>query len=237
MINFEDHIPEGFSQHLSKCFDEVTIDIYATPDFTDRYIPMFLSEGEYVLVTAKQKKHVNYRELGKFEILNAIFSKGDYFQSFYIAENIFENKDGATVKLIALLYEERGIIHIWNPYFEELFLPLIQDDINKGVDSHWRGLLEIQEKRSKDLDVYEIALANQVDYEVEVEWDKGNIFTSVVYYALLNHIFLVEDEKYPHIPGSERTIQAYRDLYDDYLNGRVDMTQWREKYRLNDPRR
>ncbi len=41
----------------------------------------------------------------------------------------------------------KGIIHKWTSFFEENFLPLIQDDINNGVD-------------------------------------------------LLNHIFLVENEKY-----------------------------------------
>lgn len=230
-------MPVGFSKHLSNCFDVLTIDIYATPDFTERYIRMFLSEGDYTLVTAKRKEHVNYRELGQFELLDAIFSKGDYFHSFYIAENIFIDKKGITVKLIALLYEERGKIHIWNPSFEELFLPLIQDDVEKGVDSHWRSLLEIQQKRSKDMDVYEIAHTNQVDYEIEVEWDKGEIFSTVVYYVLLKHIFVVEDEKYPDIPGSERTIQAYKELYDDHLNGRVDMDRWRKKYRLKNPRR
>ncbi|MGG3235590.1 hypothetical protein ABEP17_19375 [Priestia flexa] len=230
-------MPEGFSKDLSNCFNVVTIDIYATPDFTERYIPMFLSEGDYTLVTAKRKEHVTYRELGRFEVLDGIFSKGDYFHSFYIAENTFKDEMGSTVKLIALLYEERRNIHIWNPSFEELFLPLIQDDIRNGNDAHWRSLLEIQQNLSKDLDVYEIALANQVDYEIEVEWDKGEIFTSVVYYALLKHIFLVENEKYPDIPGSKRTIQAYKELYDDHLNGRVDMDRWRNKYRLKDPRR
>lgn len=62
------------------------------------------------------------------------------------------------------------------------------------------------------------------------------MFTTVVYYSLLNQIFLIEDEKYPNLPGSERTIQAYNELYDDYLNDRVDMVQWRKKYRLKDPR-
>ncbi|PIJ98089.1 hypothetical protein [Lysinibacillus sphaericus] len=236
IINFGWRLPEGFSKNLGNCFDMVTIDMYATPDLTERHIPMFLSEGEYMLVTAKSKGRVDYRELGQFTILDGIFSKGDYFHSFFIAENNFDNMNGKNVKLIALLYEDRGIIHKWNPFFEELFLPLIQDDINKGVDSHWRSLLEIQQNCSLDLDVYEIVLANQVDYEIDVDWNKGEIFTTVVYYALLNHIFLVENEKYPGIPGSARTIQAYRDLYDDHLKKQVDMDQWRAKYRLRDPR-
>lgn len=229
-------MPAGFSKYLSNCFDVVTVDIYATPDFRERYIPMFLSENDYIMVTAKRKEHVTYRELGQYEILNGIFSKGDYFHSFYIAENVFKDNKGKTVKLIALLYEERGNIHIWNPFFEELFLPLIQDDIKNGVDSHWRSLLEIQQNRSKDLDAYEIVIENQVDYEIEVDWNKGEVFTTLVYYSLLNHIFLVEDEKYPDIPGSERTIQAYKELYDDHLNGQVDMIRWRKKYKLKDPR-
>lgn len=230
-------IPRGFSKHLSNCFDVVTIDIYATPDLTERHIPMFLSEDDYVLVTAKRKEYVDYRELGRFVLLDAIFSEGDYFHSFFVAENIFEDERGHSVKLIALLYEERGNIHIWKPSFEELFLPLIQDDLEKGLDSHWKSLQEIQQNCSEDLDVYQITLANQADYEIEVDWDKGEVFTTVVYYALLKHIFLVEDEKYPEIPGSERTIQAYKELFDDHLNGNVDMDRWRKKYRLKDPRK
>jgi hypothetical protein len=62
--------------------------------------------------------------------------------SFYIAENIFTNMLGTKVELIALLYEERGKIHIWNPSFEELFLPLIKDDINNESDTHWRSIVE-----------------------------------------------------------------------------------------------
>ncbi|AOV07993.1 hypothetical protein [Sporosarcina ureilytica] len=230
-------MPVGFSKCLSNCFYNVTIDIYATPDFTERYISMFLSEDDYILVTARRKEHINYRELGQFELLDAIFSEGDYFHSFLIAKNMFYDERGSLVKLIALLYEERGNIHIWNPTFEELFLPLIQDDLDKGSDSHWQSLQEIQQNHSTDLDIYDVVLTNQVDYEIEVEWDKGEVFTTVVYYALLKHIFLVEDEKYPEIPGSKRTIQAYKELFDDHLNRRVDMDRWRKKYRLKDPRR
>ncbi|MFF6016207.1 hypothetical protein [Lysinibacillus fusiformis] len=221
-------MPKGFSEHLTSCFDLVSIDIYATPDFTGGTLIMFTSEDDYYLVTAKGKQHVNYRELGKYELLDAIFSEGDYYHSFYLAKNIFTNDSGRKTKLIALLYEERGKIHIWNPSFEELFLPLIEDDIENGNDTHWRNLQEIHQNRSIDLDVYDITLKNQVDYEIEH-------FTTVVYYALLKHIFLVEDEKYPSIPGSDRTLQAYKDLYDDHLNGCIDMGAWRRKYNLKNP--
>lgn len=238
MIDFGDgFMPKGFSKELSNCFDVVTVDVYATPDFKEQYIPIFLREGDYTLVTATRKEHVSYRELGCFEVLDGIYSKGDYFHSFFIAENIFKNYKGISVKLIALLYEERGRIHIWNPSFEELFVPLIQDDIRNSNDAHWRSILEIQQKRSKELNVYEITISNQVDYEIEVEGGQGEVFSTVVYYSLLKHIFLVEDEKYPSIPGSERTVQAYKELYNDYLSGKVDINRWRTKYQLKNPRR
>ncbi len=226
------YMPRGFSERLASCFGLVTIDALATPDFKDLTFPVFLSEDDHNLVTSKGIQHVNYRELGRFELLDAVFSKGDYFHSFYIAENIFAGK-GGTVRLVALLYEERGRIHIWNPTFEELFLPLICDDLDNDTDAHWRSLQEIHERRSRELDVYAIALQNEVDYEIC--WDKGETFTTVVYYALLKHIFLVEDEKYPTIPGSDRTLQAYEDLYCDYVNDRVDLARWRKKYNLKNP--
>lgn len=235
MIDFgHGTMPKGFSERLSSCFDLIPIDIYATPDFTGGTLVLFFSEDDYILVTAKGKEHVNYRELGRYEMLDAIFSKGDYLNSFYIAENIFINKKGKKVKLIVLLYEERGKIHIWNPSFEELFLPLIHDDLDKGVDSHWRSIQEIHQQRSPDLDVYKICLQNQVDYEIEDSID-GLDLTTVVYYALLKHIFLVEDEKYPTIPGSNRTLQAFNDLYNDFRQGRVDMEKWRQSYNLKSP--
>ncbi|PIC81634.1 hypothetical protein CSV75_07655 [Sporosarcina sp. P18a] len=87
MIDFGKGImPNGFSERLNSCFDLVSIDIYATPDFRGGTLPLFFSEGEYYLVKAKGKEHINYRELGRCELLDAIFSKGDYLHSFYIAK-------------------------------------------------------------------------------------------------------------------------------------------------------
>ncbi|WP_279620599.1 hypothetical protein NQ126_010015 [Priestia megaterium] len=226
-------MPKGFSPSLSSCFNLVPIDIYQIPDFTGGTLILFSSEDDYILVTPNRKEHINYRELGRYELLDAIFSKGDYLHSFYIAENIFTNKQDKKVKLIALLYEERGRIHIWNPTFEELFLPLIEDDLNRGIDAHWRGLQEIYQNRTKDLNVYDIVLNNQVDYEIEVR--SGLNFNTVVYYALLKHIFLVEDEKYPEIPGADRTLQSYEELYNSHLNSCVNMIKWRQIYNLKNP--
>lgn len=237
MIDFNEGVlPLGFKKHLTRCFDLVSTDIYASPNYIERSFGLFLSEGDYMLVTAKAKEHVNYRELGSFELLDGIFSKGDYLDSFFIAQNVFINKDNKKVKLISLLYEERANIHIWTPYFEELFLPLIRDDLENGVDSHWKSLQEVQQECYLELDVYEIAQNNQVDYEIEGTNGLNSPYvSSVVYYALMKHIFLIEDEKYPTIPGSIRTLQAYQDLYDDHLHNRVDMEKWRKKHHLKDP--
>lgn len=230
----EGFLPKGFSERLYECFDIVSIDALATPDFSDLSIPYVLSEDDYILVTPKGKEHITYRELGNFELLNGIFSEGDYVHSFYIAKNVFGNKQtGVPVKLAALLYEEKGKIHIWNPTFEELFLPLILDDLENKDDSHWRNLQDIHQSRSLDLDVYSIVECNDVDYELEgmcTPW-----FNTTVFYSLLNHIFLIEDEKYPAIPGSNRTLKAYKDLYDDYLNDCRNMDKWRSAHRLKNP--
>lgn len=238
MIDFtEGFLPKGFSKQLEECFDIVSIDALATPDFSDLSIPFVFSEEDYILVTPKGKELITYRELGNYELLNGIFSEGDYVHSFYIAKNVFKNKlTGAPVKLVALLYEERSKIHIWNPTFEELFLPLIIDDLENQTDSHWRSLQEIHEFRSLDLDVYTIVESNDVDYEIESIGNQGNLcFNTTVFYSLLNHIFLIEDEKYPTIPGSNRTIQAYKDLYYDHLNDCVDIDKWRNAHRLKNP--
>ncbi|RWQ72567.1 hypothetical protein [Bacillus cereus] len=226
--------PKGFSEHLKNYFELVSIDAYMTPDFIDRSLPILFSEDDYVLVTAKRKEHVTYRELGRFELVDGIFSKGDYVHSFFIAKNIFNNKQtGKSVKLAALLYEERSKVHIWNPTFEELFLPLILDDLENDTDSHWRSLQEIHQFRSFDFDVYNIVECNDVDYEI-VSID-NLCFNTTVFYSLLNHIFLIEDEKYPDIPGSNRTLKAYKDLYDDHLNDCVDMDKWRKAHHLKNP--
>lgn len=226
-------MPQGFSSCLTNCFNLVNIDIYSTPDFTDGTIIEFSSEDDYVLVTAKENKHVGYRPLGRYELLNAIFSKGDYYHSFFIAENIFDGPEGKPVKLIALLYEERGKIHFWNPTFEELFVPLIRDDLNNAIDTHWRNLQEIHKQADSELNVHDIALQNNVDYEIEGY--KNMYFTTSVYYALINHILLVETEKYPDIPGADRTLIAYKDLYDEYSRGNKDLDNWRRKYNLKNP--
>ncbi|MFB5690589.1 hypothetical protein [Bacillus cereus] len=228
-------LPKGFSKRLFECFEIVPIDALATPDFSDLSIPYVLSEDDHILVTPKKgKEHITYRELGNFELLNGIFSEGDYVHSFYIAKNVFKNKQtGAPVKLAALLYEERSKIHIWNPYFEELFVPLILDDLANDTDSHWRSLQEIHQCRSLDLDVYSIVESNGVDYEIEGLCTPA--FNTTVFYSLLNQVFLIEDVKYPDIPGSNRTLKAYKDLYDDYLNGCKDMDRWRSAHHLKNP--
>jgi hypothetical protein len=225
-------MPKGFSKSLTSCFDLVTIDMYATPDLQDKHLVMFFSESDYFLVTARGKKFVNYRELGSYELLDVIYSEGNYLHSFFIAENIFTNLQGIKVKLIALLYEERGNIHIWNPSFEELFLPLIKDDIKNKRDSHLRNLQEIYQNLINELDVCDIAYRNQVDYEIE-ECRLG--LNTSIYYALLKHIFIVENEKYPQIPGAYRTLKSYIDLYNDYLNNCVNILEWRQTYNLKDP--
>lgn len=226
-------MPRGFSNILNDCYDLVDIDIYCTPDFSGGTLILFSSEDQFVLVTAKGKKNITYYELERYELLNAIYSDGDYFHSFFIAENIFANPTGTKVKLIALLFEERGKIHFWNPTFEELFLPLIFDDIENSTDSHLRGLQEIHQKGDPKLNVYDIVVKNNVDHEIE--GFQGMNFTTVVYYALMNHIFLVETEKYPTIPGGLRTLIAYKDLFNDHLNDCVDMIKWRKRYNLHDP--
>ncbi|USK62296.1 hypothetical protein [Peribacillus asahii] len=231
MIDFGyGRMPEGFSRRLSSYFNLVSIDIYATPDFTGGTIIEFSSEDDYVLVKPKGMHHVNYRPLGRYELLNAIFSKGDYYHSFFIAKNIFNDPTGRPVKLIALLYEDRNKIHFWNPTFEELFVPLIRDDLDKGTDSHWRNLQEIHEQGDPELNVHDIALQSNVDYEIEGY--NNMYFTTCVYYALINHILLVETEKFPDIPGADRTLKAYKDLYDEYRSGNKDLDNWRRKYNL-----
>jgi hypothetical protein len=222
-------LPKGFSERLADCYSP---EIYATPDLEDGDYVWFISENNYVLVTPKEKKSINYRELGSYELVDAIFSEGDYLHSFFIARNIFLDETGKKVKLIALLYEARDEIHIWNPAFEELFLPLIKDDLYNGTNSHWKSIQEIHLERSRDLNVYDIVVENQVDYEIALEDFRGISISTVVYYALLKHIFLVEDEKYPSIPGADRTLQAYRDLYADHLKGSVNMIKWRQIYNL-----
>jgi len=227
------YMPQGFSRRLTSCFNLVNVDIYSTPDFIDRTIIEFSSEDDYVLVTPKGKQHIDYRPLGRYELLNAIFSKGDYYHSFFIAENIFDNPRGRPIKLIALLYEERNKIHIWNPTFEELFIPLIRDDLNKGIDTHWRNLQEIHKLADSELNVHDVALQSNVDYEIEGYKNMYlTYFTTSVYYALINHILLVETEKYPDIPGADRTLKAYKELYDKYNSISKDLDNWRRKYKL-----
>jgi len=236
MIDFGLGLPEGFSKHLNWCFELLTTDIYASPGYIERPLNIFFSDDNYTLVKAKGIERVTYRELGNYELVDAIYSKGDALHSFFLAENVFINKFGIKIKLIALLYEERANIHIWNPAFEELFLPLILDDLANGKDSHWRSLREIQQMRSSDLDVYNIVLKNQVDYEIEETYSPYSPYLStVVYYTLLKHIFLIEDEKFPTIPGSDRTLKSYKKLFDDHLHNRVDMDKWRQKYHLKNP--
>lgn len=133
---------------------------------------------------------------------------------------------GKLVKLIVLLYEEKDKIHIWNPAFEELFLPLIKDDLENNTDLHWRSLQEIHQNRSENLDVYSIVQRNGIDYEVASV--DGLYFNTTVIYSLLNHIFLFEDKKYPDIPGSNRTLKAYKDLYDNHMYKRIDLEKWRK---------
>lgn len=209
--------------------------MYSTPDLTDRTIIEFLSEDNYVLVTPKGKHHVNYRPLGRYELLNAIFSKEDYYHSFFIAENIFKDSKGRRIKLIALLYEEWNKIHIWNPTFEELFIPLITDDISKGTDKHWKNIQKIHNLADLELNVHDIALESYVDYEIGGYKNMDSTyFNTTVYYALINHILLVETEKYPTIPGADRTLKAYKELYCKYNSSSKYLDNWRHKYNLKD---
>ncbi|MED1791406.1 hypothetical protein P4V54_01855 [Brevibacillus nitrificans] len=227
-------MPPGFSTGLSECLYQVDVDIYMTPDFSGGTLYMLTSEENYILVKATGKEHVTYRQLGTYELLEGIYSKGDYLHSFYLANNVFKNKQNQTVRLIALFYEHRGRIHVWNPTFEELFLPLILDDLETGTDAHLRSIREIHRNRSKNSDVYAIAVRNQVDYEIGDVVDGLGVST-VVLYSLLNHIFLVEDEKFPHIPGADRTLKAYEELHDEYERDCVDMTKWRQRNHLKNP--
>lgn len=235
IINFSDRTtPNGFSELLNIHFDLTSMESYGLSGYKDTILPFLSYDSDHVLVTARDKKHIKWRELGEFQILDGIFSEGDYVNSFYVVKNIYiDEKTNETVRLVSLLYDEKGKIHIWTPAFEELFLPLIIDDLNNETDSHWKSMLEIHQRRSLDLNVYDIVQRNNVDYELEGV--DGLSFNTTVFYLLMNHIFLFEDTKYPNIPGSNRTLKAYKDLYDDYLGKCVDMDKWRRNQYLKDP--
>lgn len=226
--------PEGFSEKLKKGFNILTIDMYATPNFTDEYIMEFSSEESYFSKKLDKIKHVDYRELGRFELLEGLYVEGEYINSFFIAKNeILNEKKGRNDKLAVLLYVEKNNFYIWYPWFEELFLPLIEDDIKNKTDKHLRNLKAIQIDCHEDFDIGILVKESHVDYEIEHSITEG--FHTGVYYSLLKHIFLMEDEKYPSIPGSKRTIQAYEELFKNFSEGDTNLDGWRSKFHLNNP--
>lgn len=225
--------PQGFNKKLKSSFNILTIDMYATASFTDEHIMEFTSDENYVLKRQGNTEEVGYRELGRFELLDGLFVDGDYFDSFFIVKNEFQNGRNQKVTLAALLYVDRNNFHIWYPWFEELFRPLIEDDIKNNTNKHLINLRAIQRDCSKDLDIVDIVINSNVDYIIE--HSITGCFNTGVFYSLIKHIFIMEDEKFPAIPGSKRTLEAYEQLYNNYISGNPNLDEWRTKYRLDNP--
>jgi hypothetical protein len=230
--------PTGFSELLLESFNPRHIDALATKDLTDKFIPYFESVQDFYLVKAKNKKekHVTYYEIGEFYVLDVIYSKGDYIHSLMTVRRELENENGSSSEVIGLVYDEKGKLYAWYPTFEELFLTLILDDLENQTAQHLKSIHEIQKHLHDDIDVHSVAVKNAVDYDIVRQCFHSDIPIPVVaYYSLIKHIMNVEDQKYPKIPGSVRTLNAYGDLFKLNIKDKNEVIKWRQKYLLPDP--
>lgn len=227
------NFPSEFSGLLKTGFNIITIDFYASGTLQDEYILEFASEETFVIRKGEIYKKSHIEEFGRMKLLEALYNEKEYFHSFFIALNEFVDKRGNKVKLASLIYEFRNSITIWTPSFEELFIILIQDDIDNNHEVHLNNIRFIQDNCTFEVDFTNLVVDSHVDYVLY--HDKVECFNTAVYYSLMNYIFLLEDEKYPEIPGSRRTLDAYEDLYSSYKNKRIDIEAWRAKHLLKNP--
>ncbi|WP_286230269.1 hypothetical protein [Neobacillus mesonae] len=224
-------LPKGFSALLAEFYSVCHVDALCTKNFTDEFYDVFYHDKEYFIDKAsfEEPQIRTKRELGRFMVLEALYVPGAYINSCFIVHQ-------EDVDLVTLIYDEGGKLHIWYPWFEELYHPLIHDCIEFNNDSHLEIIKEVYDNLDFELNVGPIIKQHDGDTEIcRQTFERDIPFPSFIYHALIKHIMLFEKRKYPLGQGALRPFKAFEDLYESYIKDDVDLEKWRRDYKLDDP--